>query len=72
MKISKIMKLLQDVDRTHNINVNKGQEDFEQSRISVSSGDMLEGMKNIDEHLEERGMDEIYEENLKGLRIRRN
>ncbi|CAD8210255.1 unnamed protein product [Paramecium pentaurelia] len=66
-KISKIKKLLEDVDRTHKKNENKEQ-DSEESRISVNSGDMLEAMKDVDENLEEGGMDEIYEENLKRIK----
>ncbi|CAK81221.1 unnamed protein product (macronuclear) [Paramecium tetraurelia] len=65
-KISKIKKLLEDVDRTHHKNENKEQDS--ESRISVNSGDMLEAMKDVDEHLEEGGMDEIYEENLKRIK----
>ncbi|CAD8112943.1 unnamed protein product [Paramecium primaurelia] len=66
-KISKIKKLLEDVDKTHKKNENKEQ-DSEESRISVNSGDMLEAMKDVDDNLEEGGMDEIYEENLKRIK----
>ncbi|CAK91683.1 unnamed protein product (macronuclear) [Paramecium tetraurelia] len=44
------------------------EQDSEESRISINSGDMLEAMQDVEKHLEEGGMDEFYEENLKRIK----
>ncbi|CAD8121236.1 unnamed protein product [Paramecium sonneborni] len=67
-KISKIKKLLEDVDKSHQKNQNKDIIDTGESKISVNSEDMLDAMNDVDDQLNEGGIDEIYQENLNRIK----